>query len=294
MNFNLICLCALGASLSANAQFYPDSNAVWCGWDDNGGPPGYYVQLQMGSTPDTTINGTVYKEVTEYNDESGDWLYVGDYYVRSDVSGKGYTYLPDSMAEFVTGDVTAQAGDTVHDVLTGLSNGSYYGLVDLLVDSVVVLSNAGITVTRHYVDPDIFNPLSADVVFWQAGMGVNWGPFFRMSGIPYLSSVNDTVQFDIDHVNLGNVGQVCWQISVAITETGNNEDGHLQLTPNPSTGRFHLGQAAEQISVYDIQGRLLFRQHGNEVDLSVYPPGVYTAVISTAHGNSAQRLVVVR
>ncbi|MCO5275092.1 MAG: T9SS type A sorting domain-containing protein [Flavobacteriales bacterium] len=65
-------------------------------------------------------------------------------------------------------------------------------------------------------------------------------------------------------------------------------------TPNPSTGLFHLSQAAEQIIVYNAQGKLLFRQHGNEVDLSAYAPGVYTAVVQTAKGRSAMRLVVVR
>ncbi len=294
MNANLLCLCFLGTTLSTMGQFYPDSNAVWCGVDDNGGPPGYDVQLQMDNAPDTTIGGIVYKKVTEYNDESGEWQYVGVYYVRSDASGKGYIYLPDSMAEFLTGDATAQAGDTVHDVLTGLPNGSFYGLVDLLVDSVVVLSNAGVTVTRHYVDPDIFNPLSADVVFWQEGMGVNWGPIFRLSGIPHLSSVNDTVQYDIDFVNLGYVGQICWQISAGISNTGNNEVGRLQFTPNPSTGLFHINHTTRQVSIYNAQGRLLFQTHGPVVDLNAYPPGVYTAVVQTAKGSSALRLVVMR
>ncbi len=85
----------------------------------------------------------------------------------------------------------------------------------------------------------------------------------------------------------------CEELPVTVSGYG-GFNSMLTATPNPSTGLFHLGQAAEQIIVYNAQGKLLFRQHGNEVDLSSYPPGVYTAVVQTAKGNSAQRLVVVR
>ena len=70
--------------------------------------------------------------------------------------------------------------------------------------------------------------------------------------------------------------------------------GSLSVSPNPSTGLFTLGQAAEQISVYNAQGRLLFRQHDREVDLSAYPPGLYTAVVRTAQGVGSIRLMVQR
>jgi hypothetical protein len=68
----------------------------------------------------------------------------------------------------------------------------------------------------------------------------------------------------------------------------------LPPTPNPSTGLFHLGEAAERITVYNAMGRLLFRTQGNRIDLSTWPPGVYTAVVQTAQGTGVQRLVVVR
>ena len=71
-------------------------------------------------------------------------------------------------------------------------------------------------------------------------------------------------------------------------------NAELTATPNPSTGLFHLGQTARHITVYNTQGTLLFRTHGNEVDLGAYPPGVYSAVVETKKGPSAQRLVVVR
>lgn len=161
-------LLAFGVPLSVWGQFYPDSNAVWCGQADNGGPPGFYVQYQMAAMPDTTINGTVYKKVSEFTDETGDWVYVGTYYIRSDSSGRGYAYLPDSMAEYLTGDASALAGDTVPDVLWRITHepGSHV-LVDLVVDSVVTLSNLGVSVTRHYC-PYGVQPTTS---FWQAGMG---------------------------------------------------------------------------------------------------------------------------
>lgn len=66
------------------------------------------------------------------------------------------------------------------------------------------------------------------------------------------------------------------------------------FNPNPSTGLFHIGEAAKQISVYNAQGKLLFRQQGNEVDLGTYPPGVYTAVVEMKKGRRVERLVVVK
>ena len=287
-------LITFGCALPAFGQFYPDSNAVWCGVDDNGGPPGYNVQIEMGGGMDTIIDGVSYKKATEYNDQSGSWQYVGNYLLRSDVSGRGYIYLPDSMAEFVTGDVTAQAGDTVYDVLMGSPAGGYYDVEDLVVDSVVVLSNNGTTVTRHYVNPALFNPLPAEGVFWQAGMGTVWGPLFRLSGIPNTCAVNDTIQFDINGINLGYVGQSCWQIASDVSESGTNEPARFNVSPNPSTGLFHLGAAAREVQVYNAQGKLLFRQKGNEVDLGAEPPGVYTTVVETDKGRSVERLVVVR
>ncbi|MBZ0207355.1 MAG: T9SS type A sorting domain-containing protein, partial [Flavobacteriales bacterium] len=62
----------------------------------------------------------------------------------------------------------------------------------------------------------------------------------------------------------------------------------------PSTGIFTISQEAEQVSVYTAQGRLLFRQHGKDVDLSAYPPGLYHAVVRTAQGVGHVRLMVQR
>jgi hypothetical protein len=98
-------------------------------------------------------------------------------------------------------------------------------------------------------------------------------------------TTNDTLQRMVSRLH---------GLSAGVAEGPAVPQANLQISPNPSGGLFRISRAAEQISVYNAQGKLLFRQHGNEVDLSAYPPGVYTAVVQAAKGNSAQRLVVVR
>jgi len=66
------------------------------------------------------------------------------------------------------------------------------------------------------------------------------------------------------------------------------------VSPNPSTGVFHLGQAARQVAVYNAQGSLLFQAQGKELDLGSYPPGLYHAVVRTAQGVGHVRLMVQR
>ena len=98
-------------------------------------------------------------------------------------------------------------------------------------------------------------------------------------------TTNDTLQRMVSRLH---------GLSVGVAEGPVVPQTNLQISPNPSSALFHISRAAELITVYNAQGKLLFRQHGNEVDLGAYPPGVYTAVVRTERGPSAQRLVVVR
>ena len=148
--FSAVLLCAVAMPI-ARAQFYPDSNTVWCAYDDVGIPPGFDVQFNMSSSPDTLIGSTVYKKVTESDNYSGAWMPVRNYYVRSDPSGRGYMYLPDSLTEYLTGDVSAQAGDTVYGVLVYAPQVNVYFQTNLVVDSVVMLSSGGVSVVRHFL-----------------------------------------------------------------------------------------------------------------------------------------------
>lgn len=285
----LFCILTLGVAISSSAQFYPENNARWCGVDADGGPPLYDVQLQMGLMSDTLINGTVYKRVDEYRDYS----FERSYFVRSDKDGKGYAFLPDSSAEYLTGDTNANAGDTVHNVLW--SNTSQFGveyiLSDMVIDTVVTLTYDNVTVVRQ-----LFESLPTGEAFWQAGMGTSDGPMLEYSGAMLSCMVGDTAMYNSgSNIGLGPIGvNLCplLDFSDGIEEGA----GHTSVrpTPNPSTGLFHFHQATGQITVYNAQGVLLFQTHGNEVDLGAYPPGVYTAVIRTARGNGVQRLVVVR
>ncbi|HQV53002.1 MAG: hypothetical protein IPI00_10055 [Flavobacteriales bacterium] len=124
MRIAFIFFLTVAIAVSSNAQFYPEANASWYGRDDNGGPPGFDVWLTMRSSPDTLLNGTIYKRISEYNDATSPY-FNRDHYVRSAPNGKGYVYLPDSAAEFLTGDLSAQTGDTVFNVLLSLTGTSW-------------------------------------------------------------------------------------------------------------------------------------------------------------------------
>ena len=278
------------------AQFYPNANAVWCGVDDDGGPPGFDVQFLMGADPDTLIGNVVYKKISEYNDLSGSWLLVRDHFVRSDENGKGYYYVPDSLTEFVTGDITAQTGDTIHDVLWSVSYSGSLHISDFVCDSVITLSNDGVTVYRHYVDHSTFQ--QSQIVFWQAGMGASWGPSLRQSGQPFYASVEDIVQFSQSPPNNGLPGGPAWcaPITVGLSELSASRDERLLIGPNPSTGAFALSTSTQvlQTLIFDPQGREVLRTRATSFDLSNFAPGTYTAVITTAGGRQAVRLMVVR
>jgi hypothetical protein len=291
MRTSFVCFLTVGTALCAAGQFYPEANACWHGWDDDGGPPGYAVQYQMGASPDTLINGIGYKKVDEYRD----YVFARTYLVRSDPNGRGYAYLPDSAAEFLTGDLTAQVGDTIHDVLwsntTSSPNVDYF-MVDMVVSSVVTLTNAGVTVIRHYVGPDLS---SGNNYFWQRGMGLRSGPMLELTGGFSDCSVSDTVMFGGINGLPGPIGvQVCPPVN------GNGIDERtqfveLQARPNPSTGLFHFtGTTLTEIHILDTQGRTLFTTNKPEVDLSAYPVGCYRAVVVSESGKSSLPLVVVR
>ncbi len=273
------------------AQFYPEAQACWDGVDDDGGPPDYQVGFRMGLTPDTLINGTAYKKIDEYRHSE----FTRSYFVRSDPSGKGYAYLPDSAAEFLTGDITAQAGDTVYDVLWSLTsaNDIFYSLQNTVVDSVVVLTNAGVTVTRHYVNN---NGSLGFYRFWQAGMGASYGPMLEATGNAWGCSVGDTAMFGClaDGLLPGPIGECTCSVP------GNGINDHIrpqeiQVLPNPSTGLFQFtGIFPTAIHILDTQGRTLFTTNKPEVDLSAYPVGCYRAVVVSESGKSSLPLVVVR
>ena len=66
----------------------------------------------------------------------------------------------------------------------------------------------------------------------------------------------------------------------------------LTLHPNPTTGSVILSERADEVLVYDAQGRLVVRQRDvQQLDLSQLPQGIYTVRVSTSQGTAALRLI---
>jgi hypothetical protein len=266
----------------------------------------------MGLDPDTLIGGTSYKKVNAIGNASGSYEFIGEYYVRSDPSGKGYLYLPSIGVEVLTGDVATQVGDTVQDVLVAVWNAPGFTFLfrDLVVDSVVLLSNEGVSVTRHYLDPtpidqfNPFNPISPSQVFWQAGMGTAYGPFVIGSSSFYQCVVNDTMQYDISNDGLpgpGGAGQLCWQLNLATPETAMRGQVGLKISPNPVADDLVIelvGSAAHRggrLALYDPTGRVVLEAQlqGPGVVLDVSPMnGFYTVVIESEATRMIERVII--
>ena len=224
---------------------------------------------------DTIIDGDQYVvlSTTQLINDNG----IGQVYIRSD----GETHL--------LYDFDVEVGDTVFDVY----------IMEMPLQDMRIISVDTILITGKYRKrigiEDIDGSLSSETPYWIQGIGGTGGLtttcncIYPPSPILVCMSANDTIQLGFDEGYPGH----CFQI-------GNIGMGEFNIansplaTPNPSSGLFHLSQAPKQITVYNAQGKQLFRQHGNEVDLSAYPPGVYPAVVQTERGPSAQRLVVVR
>ena len=312
MRTSFVCSITLGCALTASGQFYPDAKALWCGNVLIESLTGFSVQFQMRDSSDTLMSGTVYKKISAFGNSSGSYEFIGDYYVRSDVNGKGFVYRPGVGDELLAGDVAAQAGDTVYDVLVAVWDAPVFTFLyrDLVVDSVVVLSNAGLSVTRHYLDPtplhpfNPFNPISASQVFWQAGMGTAFGPFVIGSSSFYQCVVNDTMRYDLSNSGLpgsGGAGQLCWQLNLATPETATQGFVRMRISPNPTDGDLvvelvgnvaHLGG---RLALIDPTGRVVMASYMNglvkHLDVAGFQ-GFYTIVLESGAGRFIGRVVI--
>ena len=294
MSLSLSVVCT---DLSAQPRFYPDSNTIWCGIDDLGGPPLFDFQLEMGADPDTVINGVVYKRIVEYNNSGGSWGWRCTHFVRNGEGGKGYVYNPVLMEEYLTGDVGAVPGDTVHNVAEYNPPGSvggaasYYVRPFWVIDSVGTYSNDGVTVTRHYMfsEPNLW--------FWQAGMGASGGPMIRTRGFIRGCQRSDTVQFNIFQSGLPGGDPLCGPTITGFADSSGLIPDPGLIYPNPSDGRFNLMDPVHSGStVYDMWGSVVLdlMPYSREIDLSGHPPGVYLAIFNDGATRKVQRLVVVR
>lgn len=312
MRATSILLALLPAAL--HAQFYPDANATWCLVDQYAWvlPD---VNMVMDSDPDTTILGQVYQRIREYRGVYGETSFElwDQHYVRSATDGKGYVFLLDSMTEYLTGDTAALVGDTLNNVLVWNDMSDCYpfdfALYDAIVDSVLTLTNAGVTVRRHYAHTPCYmitpGQFDRHRFFWQAGMGTSAGPFIQIrSGLAPIDlqcAMNgDTPVFGLESDNfqiLGLPGGVpcCWPAIDSDGIVDGIKHPRIAVSPNPSSGFFAFsGPVVRGIEVRDIYGKMVAFVPGSQVDLSEHPAGLYIAMLTGSAGRQTVRLVVER
>ncbi len=291
------------------AQFYPIRNACWR-LDDQGSMSQAAVLMWMPQEPDTLILGQTYKRIKEYG--ASDWatplVQFNEHFVRSAEDGKGYVYLPDHLEEFLTGDVSAQQGDTVYDVFVANSLCEIPGavvLVDVIVDSVIVHENDGIEIIRHYVHTPCYDGENASFhrhrFFWQAGIGTSAGPFMQIR--PGLSPI-DLLCARVDSIVLYGLGGLpggpftcCYPIAL---DVGNADSvsGSLEGWPNPAFNTLHVRSelcGESIIRLYDSTGRLVRSapMRGEVISFDVTTlSGLYTVVQEGSKWFASSRVII--
>ncbi len=291
------------ATNDTSAQFYPDSNATWC--LTNGIAPNFEIKMQMNLYPDTLILGQTYQRINEYRKEPFPWILMDRHYVRSAPDGKGYAFLLDSMAEYLAGDMYAQLGDTVHNVLVkneGVCSFPPYQLVDVVIDSVLTITNNGVTVVRHYVHTPCytdsnFHPWS---FFWQAGIGTSHGSVLQItSGFAHV----DIYCSRVDNTIVIPPGEVCGCFPNPTNVQSPKQVWNFRVYPNPTTGRITVAfddplERDSFYSVYDAKGRLLYQRlllpgrEIEEIDLSRFGKGAYVLRFTLPDSVRHERVVV--
>ncbi|MBP6642490.1 MAG: T9SS type A sorting domain-containing protein [Flavobacteriales bacterium] len=300
-------------ALRSPAQFYPTGSATWCTADQ-------FAQFNFHKPElaDTVIQGETYQRVFEfYNDtETGQWptYWTIDrtHYIRSANDGKGFMYIPDSLNEYLIGDLSAALGDTVRDVMiwrVGELLLPY--LYDVVVDSIVEVTYLDVSVTRHFLhEVNYWNSSSSDFVpqkfFWQRGMGTSYGLVLNIEGglsqyNHFCAMTGDSTVFswygvtELPPWGFPPGGPPCCRLwNVSLDE---NAASRKQLaSPNPSPGHFRLSGTPHptDVVVFDPQGRLVLRTRGQEIDLSGHAPGLYTALVQNSACRQAVKLVVER
>jgi hypothetical protein len=279
----------------------------------------------LDANPDTLVDGEVYHAVKNYMclEDCSLWsvenhVFLSTALIRSDTEGRGFIRGSGDTIDYLVGDLSAGPGDTVRDVL--ILDGSWFtwenGLrptFDVVVDSIVVVERWGVSVTRHFLhevtfwNPDVasssFNPRR---FFWQVAMGTSHGLVLSMDAsmggfymLECVTTGDSTVLSwyfsgsDFPPWGYPPGGPACcapWDVGI-----GEHLFNQRFVSENPSTGLFRLNTTAPiAVEVFDAQGRAIAAIRANELDLSAHPPGPYTAVVTTAQGRQAIRLMVVR
>lgn len=309
-------------------QFYPLRDATWC---SGNGFTAYNYHMPV--EPDTAVQGRLYQKVERYSCElsvgpcsvtNDGYSYETTFLVRSAPDGKGYIRTLLDTTEFLVGDLGAQPGDTVRDVLIFNAPPPLYAdwdeplrpLYDVVVDSVVDVTRWDVTVSRHFVhEVTVWNPDDSAPYdfypfefFWQRGMGTSHGLVLRMrTSLSYNYLLGCAVSADSTTFSWYGVGDIppwgyppggppcCTPWDVGFPEDGGAMGSFVN--PNPSDGRFTIVKpSAESIAVLNAHGSIVLHMppYAGTIDLSTHPPGVYTAVLNARTGLFAKRLVVVR
>lgn len=280
---------------------YPSSSATWCINCDASPPNGGWQLLLMDSDPDTLINGVIYQRIESHMDPNTQFYpWYWTYYVRSAPDGKGYMYLLDSLAEYMTMDVSAGVGDTVFDVLAwnpvvtcaGNIPGSNLVFLDVVVMGIDTVENLGVSVVRHDLQP-LDCVLLEGPYFWQAGLGTSQGAMLGITtGFDEVelkfAAINDTCYFNAFTNPFGLPGgPSCCTWVDGIAEQGLGR-GAIRAMPNPNNGQCTIDlpmslRASDGLvlSVHDITGQLVqrmplvFNAQGVKLDLRARAKGVY-------------------
>ncbi len=93
----------------------------------------------------------------------------------------------------------------------------------------------------------------------------NGGMKARAVALPFAEEAADVTGFTVSAVA---------NVDLNITGIDEQQTNILSIYPNPTSGVVNISQEAE-IKVYSLQGALLQETFGNQIDLSVYPKGVY-------------------
>ncbi len=279
---------------------FPDSNAVWgmsstCNFDMVCGTNAYIRDYYDG---DTLIEGLVYKIISEQYliiDGSANCCDPdyggGACFLREDTASRLVLIrFPGMMDELILYDFNMNTGDTVTGYYSDLAFCGFENAVVQSVDSILIDGMFRKRLNIGFVDG------VTDFSFIE-GIGSTNGLktcYLYASGEIGIELDCVTVNGDPIYVSPNAPDSLsCAEFPISMSEL-DAISAESVATPNPSTGLFHLSDAAERITVYNAMGKLLFRGQGNTIDLSAWPPGVYTAVLRTAKGIRTQRLVVVR
>jgi len=200
-----------------------------------------------------------------------------EYYVRSSINGKGYTYLPDSTAEFLTMDLTATVGDTIHDIFAINEVFTCAGLfISVVVDSIIPVNVQGIWCDRYYLSSDCFpwnEGFHPPDFFWQEGLGTSFGPALAITGTFNPAYM---VCAEVNNANVYSAtGNSCGCIPyTSVPESASAPD--ISIIPGNIAGAFIIEHPRSLgIEVFSSCGTLVHQNHGLHFDISRQPPGIY-------------------